>query len=150
MLAMTCERAEIEDGQQILELGCGWGSLSLWMARNYPNARITAVSNSTTQKEYIDSHALPNLTVITADMNTFTTDETFDRIVSIEMFEHMRNWPKLLSAFRDGYLVMVASLSISLYTVSSPICLTKRAGKLDVRTFFQGGYDASRVPFRHL
>ena len=96
MLKLTCERAQLSDGQRILELGCGWGSLSLWMARTYPNAKITAVSNSATQKVYIDAQGLPNLTVITADMNAFEPEGQFDRVVSIEMFEHMRNWHLLL------------------------------------------------------
>ena len=96
MLKLTCERAQLADGQRILELGCGWGSLSLWMARTYPNAKITAVSNSATQKVYIDAQGLPNLTVITADMNAFEPEGQFDRVVSIEMFEHMRNWHLLL------------------------------------------------------
>ena len=81
MLELTCARAAIADGQRILELGCGWGSLSLWMARTYPTAQITAVSNSATQKAYIDSHGCPNLTVITADMNRFTTDIKYDRCI---------------------------------------------------------------------
>ena len=71
MLEITCERAQLRDGQEILELGCGWGSLSMWMARKYPGSTITAVSNSATQKTFIDAQQLPNLTVITADMNTF-------------------------------------------------------------------------------
>ena len=140
MLAMTCERAEIEDGQQILELGCGWGSLSLWMARNYPNARITAVSNSTTQKEYIDSHALPNLTVITADMNTFTIDETFDRIVSIEMFEHMRNWPKLLERIQ-GWLSGNGRLFIHIFVHRELAYLFNEKGQVNWMSehFFKEG-----------
>ena len=96
MLEITCERAQLQDGQHILELGCGWGSLSIWMARTYPNATITAISNSSTQKAFIDAQHLPNLTVITADMNTFETNQQFDRVVSVEMFEHMRNWHHLL------------------------------------------------------
>ena len=100
MLARTCERAALKDGQRILELGCGWGSLSLWMARRYPNAEIVAVSNSRTQKAWIDAQAtregLARLTVITADMNTFEPPGSFDRVVSVEMFEHMRNWRALL------------------------------------------------------
>ena len=100
MLALTCQRAEIAEDQQILELGCGWGSLSLWMAQNYPASRITAVSNSRPQREFIESNIaernLHNLQVITADMNDFSTDRQFDRVVSVEMFEHMRNWPSLL------------------------------------------------------
>jgi cyclopropane-fatty-acyl-phospholipid synthase len=101
MLQLTCERAQLADGMQILELGCGWGSLSLWMARQYPRSRITAVSNSATQKQYIMDQArqrgLANIEVITADMNDFDTDLQFDRVVSVEMFEHMRNYQKLMS-----------------------------------------------------
>jgi cyclopropane-fatty-acyl-phospholipid synthase len=100
MLALTCERAQLQDGQQILELGCGWGSLSLWMAKHYPNSSILAVSNSRPQREFIESRAqelgLTNLSVQTCDMNDFTTEQRFDRVVSVEMFEHMRNWQSLL------------------------------------------------------
>ena len=96
MLEMTCRRAALRDGQEILELGCGWGSLSLSMARRYPAARITAVSNSTSQRAFIESHGLPNLRVLTADMNDFHPGGEFDRIVSVEMFEHMRDWRRLL------------------------------------------------------
>ena len=100
MLDLTCERAQLQDGQQILELGCGWGSLSLWMAKHYPNSSILAVSNSRPQREFIESRAqelgLTNLSVQTCDMNDFTTEQHFDRVVSVEMFEHMRNWQSLL------------------------------------------------------
>lgn len=102
MLKITCERAELRDGQHILELGCGWGSLSLWMAEHYPNARITSVSNSRTQKQFIDAEAarrgLGNLTVITANMIHFegVGAGVFDRCVSVEMFEHMKNYQELL------------------------------------------------------
>lgn len=99
-LTETCAHADLADGQQILELGCGWGSLSLWMAEHYPQARITAVSNSRPQREHIEAQAqaraLTNLRVVTADMNDFTADGRFDRIVSVEMFEHMSNWRALL------------------------------------------------------
>jgi cyclopropane-fatty-acyl-phospholipid synthase len=95
MLELTCERADLTDGLGILELGCGWGSLSLFMARRYPNSRIVVVSNSTPQKQFIEARAPDNLSVITADMNDFTTDMEFDRVVSIEMFEHMRNYGEL-------------------------------------------------------
>ena len=88
--------ADLKDGQDILELGCGWGSLSLWMAETYPHARITSVSNSASQKAYIDGQAqlrrLTNLQVVTADMNDFATAARFDRVVSVEMFEHMAHW----------------------------------------------------------
>jgi cyclopropane-fatty-acyl-phospholipid synthase len=96
-LAATCERAGVADGQRILELGCGWGSLSLWMARRFPNSRITALSNSHSQRAWIESQAragqLTNLRVVTCDFNDFATSERFDRVVSVEMFEHLRNWP---------------------------------------------------------
>ncbi len=98
-LAATCERAELRDGQDVLELGCGWGSLTLWIAQHYPASRITAISNSQSQRAYIEAQArkqgLGNVNVITCDMNGFDTDGRFDRIVSVEMFEHMRNWPDL-------------------------------------------------------
>jgi cyclopropane-fatty-acyl-phospholipid synthase len=101
-LAETVAHADLQDGQRILELGCGWGSLSLWMARTLPGARITSVSNSASQGEFIRARAaaegLTNLTVITADMNDFTPPDAgrYDRVVSVEMFEHMANWRALL------------------------------------------------------
>ncbi|GAB4158650.1 MAG: cyclopropane-fatty-acyl-phospholipid synthase family protein [Planctomycetaceae bacterium] len=99
-LELTCQRADIQDGMQILDLGCGWGSVSLWIAEHFPNCRITSVSNSHSQREFImsraDLHGFKNLNVITADMNDFQTDERFDRVVSVEMFEHMRNHAELL------------------------------------------------------
>jgi cyclopropane-fatty-acyl-phospholipid synthase len=99
MLALYFERAEFQDGQSILELGCGWGSLTLYLAERLPNASITGVSNSRSQKEYILSEAnkrgLSNVSIITCDMNEFSIEKKFDRIISIEMFEHMRNWDKL-------------------------------------------------------
>jgi cyclopropane-fatty-acyl-phospholipid synthase len=99
-LKATCEHAQLEDGQHILELGCGWGSLTLWMAANYPNSQIVAVSNSNSQREHIEKRAaqanLNNITIITCDMNEFDINAVqFDRVVSVEMFEHMRNWPEL-------------------------------------------------------
>jgi cyclopropane-fatty-acyl-phospholipid synthase len=97
-LTETCVRAGLADGQQILELGCGWGSLSLWMAEQLPGARITAVSNSHSQRAYIEAQArqrgLGNLQVLTRDFNEFETEQRFDRVVSVEMFEHLRNWPR--------------------------------------------------------
>jgi cyclopropane-fatty-acyl-phospholipid synthase len=101
MLKLTGKRARLADGQNILELGCGWGSLSLWMAEQYPNARITGVSNSATQKQHIDAEGqkrgLKNLRIITCDMNQFDTAEKFDRVVSVEMFEHMKNYERLMA-----------------------------------------------------
>jgi len=97
-LAATCDRAGLADGQGVLELGCGWGSLTLWMADRYRGSQITALSNSNSQREYIEVQAaergLTNVRVITRDFNAFDTDVHFDRIVSVEMFEHLRNWPQ--------------------------------------------------------
>ena len=103
MLALTCSRARLADGQDILELGCGWGSLTLWMAEKYPLARITGVSHSRTQREHILAEAnkrgLANVSIITCDMNDFSAPAGgFDRVVSIEMFEHMKNWPRLMAS----------------------------------------------------
>lgn len=100
MLELTCQRAELENGQTVLELGCGWGSLSLFMAAKYPSSTFKVVSNSKTQKAYIDEQAvkrgLQNITVITADINVLNLNEQFDRVVSVEMFEHMRNYQRLM------------------------------------------------------
>ncbi|WP_373498453.1 cyclopropane-fatty-acyl-phospholipid synthase family protein [Desulfococcus sp.] len=107
MLALTCRRADIEDGMTVLELGCGWGAVSLWMAEHYPRSRILSVSNSGPQREFIlgrcRERGITNLEVVTADMNVFDTARRFDRVVSVEMFEHMRNWKQLLERIR-GWL----------------------------------------------
>ena len=96
MLERTCDRAQLDDGQDILELGCGWGSLTLYMAEAFPNSRITAVSNSAPQRRFIEARAPKNVHVITADMNDLSLAQNFDRVVSVEMFEHMRNYRELL------------------------------------------------------
>jgi len=100
MLALTCERAQLADGMAVLDLGCGWGSLSLWIAEHYPRCRVTAVSNSRPQGDFIRTactqRGLDNVTVHTADANAFDTDARFDRVVSVEMLEHMRNYSRLL------------------------------------------------------
>ncbi len=101
MLALSSERAGLRNGDDILELGCGWGSMTLWMAEHYPDSRITAVSNSASQRRFIMDQCalrqLGNVEVITADVNEFTTERRFDRVVSIEMFEHVRNYQTLMS-----------------------------------------------------
>ena len=100
MLALTCERAGVRDGMRVLDLGCGWGSLSLWLAQRYPGSSIVGVSNSHGQREWIMAEAarrdLGNVQIVTADVNDFAPEGRFDRVMSIEMFEHMRNWRELL------------------------------------------------------
>ncbi len=101
MLDLTARRADLTDGQEVLDLGCGWGALSLWAAARFPGSRFLAVSNSYPQRQHIEEEArvrgLTNLEVMTADMNDFATVRRFDRVVSVEMFEHMRNWEGLLA-----------------------------------------------------
>ncbi|WP_428673447.1 SAM-dependent methyltransferase [Reyranella sp.] len=103
-LEETVAHARLSDGQRILELGCGWGSLTLCMAQRFPRSEITAISNSLPQRIHIEAQAaalsLSNIRVITADMNAFEADRTYDRIVSVEMFEHMSNWRALLWRIR--------------------------------------------------
>ena len=118
-LERTADMAEIADCQEILELGCGWGSLSLWMAENYPLASITTVSNSRSQRQYIElaarARGLVNLKVITADINDFDIDQRFDRVISVEMFEHMANWSALLGRVR-GWLKPDGKLFVHVFT----------------------------------
>jgi cyclopropane-fatty-acyl-phospholipid synthase len=119
MLAASGERAQLGDGQRILELGCGWGSLTLWMAERYPNARITAVSNSTPQREHIEARCaergLANVTVLTHDANTLELPPgAFDRCVSVEMFEHMRNYETLLARIA-GWLAPGGKLFVHVF-----------------------------------
>lgn len=150
-LRQTVDHADLVDGQSILELGCGWGSLSLWMARQFPNARITAVSNSTSQRAYIESEAasrnLTNLRVITQDMNDFQPDQTFDRIVSVEMFEHMMNWRELMMRVRS-WLAPDGRFFMHIFTHRSGTYLFDRADKEDwiAQHFFTGGV----MPSHHL
>lgn len=101
MLDLSCRRAQLENGQSILELGCGWGSLTLWMAERYPQSNVLAMSNSSSQREFIlkraNQRGLDNVAVVTCDINDFQTDLKFDRVVSIEMFEHVRNYRRLMN-----------------------------------------------------
>ncbi|MCL5745706.1 MAG: cyclopropane-fatty-acyl-phospholipid synthase family protein [Acidobacteria bacterium] len=144
MLDLTCQRARLQDGQDVLELGCGWGSLALFMAGRYPNSRILAVSNSRSQKEFIDGEAvrrgLSNLEVVTADMNDFDAQRRFDRIVSVEMFEHMRNYGELLrriSAWsRPRALLFVHVFAHSRFAYSYEI---RDASDWMAQHFFTGG-----------
>ena len=144
MLARTCERAALEDGQDVLELGCGWGSLSLFMAARFPNSRITAVSNSSTQKAHIDAQAqkqgLSNLTILTADMNTFEPSAPVDRVVSIEMFEHMRNYGILFQRIHT-WLRENGKVFIHVFTYDGMPYLYDAEDPEDwmARNFFAGG-----------
>ncbi len=143
-LAETCRHADLRDGQSILELGCGWGSLSLWMAERHPNARITAVSNASAQRRHIEAEAsrrnLQNLVVVTADMNSFATDRRFDRIVSVEMFEHMANWRALLTRVR-GWLNPDGRLFVHVFThAATPYRFdVEDPGDWVAQHFFAGG-----------
>jgi len=144
MLALTCERAELRDGQKILELGCGWGSLTLWMAEHYPNSRVTAVSNSTGQKAAIDAECarrgLANVTVVTADINDFRADGRFDRVVSVEMFEHMRNYELLMRRIA-AWLEPGGKLFVHLFCHRAFAYLYLPSGPNDwmAREYFTGG-----------
>ncbi len=143
-LAETVAHADLADGQRILELGCGWGSLSLYMAEKFPKARILSVSNSRGQRACIEAEAarrgLVNLKLVTADMNHFQTDETFDRIVSVEMFEHMSNWRALLERAR-AWLDSDGRMFIHIFTHKQQPYRFDHADKTDwiAQHFFTGG-----------
>ncbi len=153
MLALTCERARLSDGQNVLELGCGWGSLTLWMAERYPGSRIVAVSNSKDQREYVEARAaergLANVKVVTCDMNVFdpATGPAFDRVVSVEMFEHMRNWPELLGRIAS-WLKPDGRLFVHVFShrdVTYPFVARDESDWM-ARNFFTGGL----MPSDHL
>jgi cyclopropane-fatty-acyl-phospholipid synthase len=145
MLALYAERAELKDGQTILELGCGWGSLSLYMAKRFPNSTITGVSNSNSQKEYIDNLAkqrgLTNVTIITCDINNFNQPKNhFDRVVSIEMFEHMKNYQLLLNRI-STWLKQDGKLFVHIFThCKNPYhFIAEDSSDWMARYFFTGG-----------
>jgi len=150
-LRQTVAHADLADGQSILELGCGWGSLSLWMARQFRNAEITAVSNSHSQREYIEQEAaargLTNLRVVTADMNVFHPEQKFDRVVSIEMFEHMMNWRELMTRVKS-WLAPDGRFFLHIFTHRAGAYLFDRADGEDwiAQHFFTGGV----MPSHHL
>jgi cyclopropane-fatty-acyl-phospholipid synthase len=143
-LRQTVEHADLADGQSILELGCGWGSLSLWMARQFPNGAITAVSNSHSQRMHIQSEAaargLTNLHVITQDMNGFDPKRQFDRIVSVEMFEHMMNWRELMTRVKS-WLAPDGRFFMHIFSHRCGAYRFDRADKEDwiAQHFFTGG-----------
>jgi cyclopropane-fatty-acyl-phospholipid synthase len=150
-LRQTEAHADLADGQSILELGCGWGSLSLFMARQFPHANIVAASNSNLQREYIEGEAarrgLTNLRVITADMNAFDPVGQFDRIVSVEMFEHMMNWRQLLTRVRS-WLKPDGRFFMHIFTHRAGTYLFDRTDREDwiAQHFFTGGV----MPSHHL
>ena len=143
-LRQTVEHADLADGQSILELGCGWGSLSLWMAQQFPGARIIAVSSSRSQREYIEKQAsarsLGNLRLVTQDMNVFSPAPKFDRVVSVEMFEHMMNWRDLMTRVRS-WLEPQGRLFMHMFTHRAGAYLFDRADREDwiAQHFFTGG-----------
>lgn len=144
MLVLTCERAQLADGQDVLELGCGWGSLTLWMAEHYPASRILAVSNSASQAEFIRVRAaqrgLGNIECVTADVCEFDPGRRFDRVVSVEMFEHMRNWQQLMQRIA-GWLTREGKLFIHIFCHLDNAYLFQTEGAADWmgRHFFTGG-----------
>jgi cyclopropane-fatty-acyl-phospholipid synthase len=150
-LRQAIEHADLADGQSILELGCGWGSLSLSMARQFPKSQIVAVSNSRSQREYIECEAaargLKNLSVITADMNVFDPERRFDRIVSVEMFEHIMNWRELMARVRS-WLAPDGGFFMHIFTHRSGAYLFDRTDGKDwiAQHFFTGGV----MPSHHL
>lgn len=144
-LEQVRERAGLEDGQRILELGCGWGSFCLWAAETFPRAEVTGVSNSASQRRYIEAQAarrgLRNLRILTADMNTFEPPEPCDRIISIEMFEHMRNYQRLLHRI-SGWLREEGRLFVHIFTHRRLAYAFEDTGREDdwmARHFFTGG-----------
>ena len=144
MLRLSCERARLADGQDILELGCGWGSLTLWMAEQFPSSRITGVSNSVSQRAYIErrtaERGLKNVRIITADMNSFAVDRRYDRVMSVEMFEHMRNWEALLERIA-GWLKPDGKMFMHIFTHAKfayPFEV-RGAGDWMAQHFFTGG-----------
>jgi cyclopropane-fatty-acyl-phospholipid synthase len=144
MLALSCARARLADGQRVLELGCGWGSLTLWMAERFPTSRILAVSNSRSQAEAIRARCarrnLTNVEVETADMNAFRPQGQFDRVMSVEMFEHMRNWQELLARIA-GWLAPDGQLFVHVFTHARHAYVFETEGATNWlgRTFFTGG-----------
>lgn len=144
MLALSCDRAELADGQRILELGCGWGSLSLWMAARYPGSEIVAISNSRSQRAFIEGQAsergLTNLRVVTCDINDFQPEGQFDRVVSVEMFEHVRNHNQLLGRVAS-WLRPGGRLFVHIFTHRSETYLFEAKSSKDwmSKYFFTGG-----------
>lgn len=143
-LELVADRAQLAGAQRILELGCGWGAFSLWAARRFADSRITAVSNAPSQRAFIEAQCreqgITNLEVVTADMNRFAPPHWYDRIVSIEMFEHMRNWERLL-ARTAAWLNPQGRVFIHFFSHKDAAYLYESAGEEDwmANHFFTGG-----------
>ncbi|CAG9467064.1 unnamed protein product [Pedinophyceae sp. YPF-701] len=157
MLQMCCDRAELKNGMDILELGCGWGSLTLFMAESFPSATITAVSNSRTQREFIEGRAiergLTNVKIITDDVTHFeppASDGGYDRVVSVEMFEHMKNYRELLGRI-SKWLRPGGKLFVHMFTHKDFNYHFEDNGPDDwmTRYFFSGGTMASHDLLLH-
>lgn len=155
MLELTCERAALEDGMRVLDLGCGWGSLATWVAERYPRCRVLAVSNSRPQATFIAERCrvrgLTNVTPETADVNDFAPAESFDRVLSIEMFEHVRNPARLLARIA-GWLEPEGKIFLHVFSHRRFAYLYEDAGPGDwmARHFFTGGMMPSHDLYRHL
>ena len=154
MLRITIERSQIKDGDSILELGCGWGSLTLLMAKQFPNSKITALSNSGSQRKFILEQAkqrgLSNLEVVTSDINKFELNQQFDRIVSVEMFEHLRNYRELFKRI-STWMKPESSLFVHIFCHYKYAYLYEPKGVGDwmSRYFFSGGTMPSEYLFSH-
>lgn len=155
MLALYGERAQLADGQRILELGCGWGSLTLWMAERYPHARITGVSNSNGQRLHIlgqaQARGLQNIEILTRDVNTLALDGRYDRVVSIEMFEHVRNHATLLQRIA-GWMENDGKLFVHIFCHRTQPYPFEDRGEGDwmSRHFFTGGLMPAADTLLHL
>lgn len=154
MLDLYCQRANVKDGMTILDLGCGWGSLTLYLAKRFPNSTITAISNSKSQREYIlakaDSLTLKNIQVFTVDINDFSTDQKFDRVISIEMFEHMRNYQLLMQRISQ-WLKPSGKLFVHIFCHKDFAYPFEVDGKNEwmAKHFFTGGIMPSKNLLRH-